>query len=57
LVFNEWVYGTEIPRYDLKYETAFGVRCVVKIKLQLTQREVDSNFAMIVPIFGISGTE
>src|SRR5882724_1472504 len=53
--FNEWVYGTEIPRYDLKYETASASGGVVKIKLQLTQSEVDSNFAMIVPIFGDFG--
>jgi len=53
--FNEWVYGTEIPRYDLKYETASASGGVVKIKVQLTQSEVDNNFAMIVPIFGDFG--
>jgi len=53
--FNEWVYGTEVPRYDLKYETASSSGGVVKIKVQLTQSEVDGNFAMIVPIFADFG--
>jgi aminopeptidase N len=53
--FNEWVYGTQIPRYDLKYETGPASGGIIKIKVQLTQSEVDNNFAMIVPIFGEFG--
>jgi len=53
--FNEWVYGTQVPRYDLKYETASASGGIIKIKVQLTQSEVDDQFAMIVPIFGDFG--
>src|SRR5256885_16548109 len=48
--FNEWGYGTGVPRYDLKYGTASASGGVVKIKVHLKQTQVDGNFAMIVPI-------
>src|SRR5579859_2036239 len=54
--FNEWVYGTEVPRYEIKYQTEPPSGGIVKIKVQLTQSEVDNNFAMIVPIFADFGS-
>jgi hypothetical protein len=49
--FDEWVYGTEIPRYKLEYsmQTAPGGKTVVTGRL--TQSEVSDNFRMKVPIY------
>jgi hypothetical protein len=53
--FREWVWGTQVPRYALKYEIqpAAGK---FKIRMEITQSEVDQNFAMIVPIFADFGS-
>jgi hypothetical protein len=52
--FNEWVYGTEMPKYDFAYElgsagdkTTFSGR--------ITQSGVSDNFKMLVPIYADFG--
>jgi aminopeptidase N len=53
--FREWVYETQVPRYTFKYgiEPAEGGR--VRVHTEITQSEVDENFAMIVPIYANFG--
>jgi hypothetical protein len=53
--FREWIMGTEIPRYTLKYETEQADGGKIRIKAEITQSEVDQNFAMFVPLFGDFG--
>ena len=53
--FNEWVYGTEIPRYGFKYTLQPDEGGKTKVHVELTQSEVDENFAMFVPIFADYG--
>ncbi len=53
--FDEWVYGTEIPRYHFKYDVQPGNGGNVKVRVELTQSEVDDQFAMFVPIFADFG--
>jgi hypothetical protein len=53
--FNEWVYGTEIPRYSFKYTMQPAEGGKTKVHVELTQSEVDENFAMFVPIFADYG--
>ena len=53
--FDEWVYGTEIPRYHFKYDVQPANRGNVKVRVELTQSEVDDQFAMFVPIFADFG--
>jgi hypothetical protein len=53
--FNEWVYGTEIPRYTFSYETEPASNGHVKAKLHLTQSEVGPQFVMAVPLFADYG--
>jgi aminopeptidase N len=53
--FNEWVYGTLVPRYQLKYEVQPAQGSNVKVKMEITQSEVDDQFAMFVPVFGDFG--
>ena len=53
--FNEWVYGTKVPRYHLKYDIQPGEGGHVKVHAEITQSEVDDQFAMYVPIFGDFG--
>ena len=52
--FNEWVYGTQIPRYSLKYDVQHAGK-EVKVKMEITQGEVDENFGMLVPVFADFG--
>jgi aminopeptidase N len=53
--FDEWVYGTEIPRYRFEYQTSPGDGGKVKLHMSLTQSEVDDKFVMLVPVFADFG--
>ena len=53
--FNEWVYGTHVPRYQFKYEVQPFKDGVVKVRMEITQSEVDENFAMFMPVFADFG--
>jgi len=48
--FQEWVYGTQVPRYQFKYEVQPGDGKGVKVHVEITQSEVDPSFAMLVPV-------
>lgn len=49
--FDEWVYGTDVPKYKLEYsmESAPGGRTVIRGRL--TQSDVSQKFRMKVPIY------
>jgi hypothetical protein len=53
--FDEWVYGTQIPRYHLEYQLAPQEAGKVKLHMSVTQGEVDQNFGMLVPAFADFG--
>lgn len=53
--FNEWVYGTEIPKYHFEYQVAPADGGKVKLHMTITQSEVDEHFIMLVPIFADFG--
>lgn len=53
--FNEWVYGTEIPKYSFTYQLTPLPNGHAKAKLTLTQSEVGPQFAMAVPLFADLG--
>ncbi|HUC52653.1 MAG TPA: M1 family aminopeptidase [Candidatus Cybelea sp.] len=53
--FREWVWGTEVPRYRFKYEVQPVEGGKFKVHAEITQSEVDENFAMYVPIFADFG--
>jgi hypothetical protein len=53
--FSEWVYGTLVPRYSFKYELQKGEGGKTKVHAEITQSEVDENFAMLVPLFADFG--
>ena len=53
--FREWLMGTQVPRYSFKYEVQPAEGGKVKIHTEITQSEVDSNFAMLVPMFADFG--
>jgi Peptidase family M1 domain/Carboxypeptidase regulatory-like domain len=53
--FNEWVYGTHVPRYNFKYEVQPAKDGIIKVRMEITQSEVDENFAMLVPVFADFG--
>lgn len=53
--FNEWVYGTDVPRYKFSYELTAAPEGKTKLHMTMSQSEVDDNFAMLVPIFADFG--
>ena len=53
--FNEWVYGTSVPRYKFDYKLSPAEGGKTKLHMTITQSEVDDHFAMLVPIFGDFG--
>jgi len=53
--FNQWVYGTEIPRYRFDYSLAPGSDGKVVLKGKVTQSDVSPNFKMIVPVYADFG--
>ena len=53
--FREWVWGTQVPRYSFKFELQPAEGGKFKVQAEITQSEVDENFAMFVPIFADFG--
>jgi hypothetical protein len=53
--FQEWVFGTQVPRYGFKYEVEKGEAGKFKVHVEITQSEVDENFAMFVPVYADFG--
>jgi Peptidase family M1 domain/Carboxypeptidase regulatory-like domain len=53
--FREWVMGTEVPRYTFKYEMQPVEGGTFKIHTEITQSDVDPNFAMLLPVFADFG--
>jgi carboxypeptidase family protein/peptidase M1-like protein len=49
--FNEWVYGTELPRYRLEYTLLPEPDGKVMLKMTLTQSGVSERFKMLVPVY------
>ena len=53
--FDEWVYGTQVPRYHFEYQLAPAEGGKVKLHMTITQSDVDEHFAMLVPVFADFG--
>jgi aminopeptidase N len=49
--FNEYVYGTELPHYDLTSDIATGPDGAATIHFKVAQSGVSNNFFMIVPLY------
>jgi hypothetical protein len=53
--FDEWVYGTQVPRYKFRYEKQPAGGGKFKVRIEITQSEVDDHFGMFVPVFADFG--
>ena len=53
--FREWVYGTQVPRYQFQYDVQRQSGGKFRVAAEITQSEVDNNFAMFVPVFADFG--
>jgi len=53
--FNEWVYGTAVPHYDLDYSLKDGGGGKTILHLALRQSEVTNDFKMLVPLYASVG--
>lgn len=49
--FDEWVYGTETPRYDFSYELKDAPEGKATLHVSLTQSDVSDKFFMKVPVY------
>ncbi|HXE14952.1 MAG TPA: M1 family aminopeptidase, partial [Bryobacteraceae bacterium] len=49
--FNEWVYGTEIPKYQFAYQVTPIGNGHSKLAMTVTQADVSNSFRMAVPVF------
>jgi aminopeptidase N len=49
--FNEYVYGTALPSYNLEYSFENDASGQMVFGFKVTQSNVDANFRMIVPIY------
>lgn len=55
--FNQWVYGTEVPKYRFEYSVTPESDGKFLLKFTLTQSGVSENFKMLVPIYlDVDGT-
>ena len=53
--FNEWVYGTAVPKYHFEYQVSPADGGRFKLHMSVTQSEVDDSFMMLVPVFADFG--
>jgi hypothetical protein len=53
--FDEWVYGTQVPRYKFDYQLTPQDGGKAKLHMTITQSDVNERFAMIVPVFADFG--
>ena len=53
--FNEWVYGTQVPKYHFEYQVLPAEAGKFKLHMTITQSEVDDHFVMLVPVFADFG--
>jgi aminopeptidase N len=49
--FDEWVYGTDVPKYHFEYQLIPAEDGKVKLHMTVTQSEVDEHFVMLLPVF------
>jgi hypothetical protein len=49
--FNEWAYGTDVPKYRFGYTVTPADGGKFTLKASLTQSEVSDTFKMLVPIY------
>ena len=48
--FNQWVYGTEVPKYEMEYQLGKSKGQTI-LNAKITQSNVSKNFVMPVPIY------
>jgi len=49
--FDEWIYGTEVPSYDIKYQLKDAGNGKTTLSFAATQSGVSEKFRMRVPVF------
>jgi hypothetical protein len=53
--FNQWVYGTAVPKYHFEYQVSPAEGGKFKLHMSVTQSDVEDNFMMLVPVFADFG--
>jgi hypothetical protein len=53
--FNQWVYGTAVPKYHFEYQVSRAEGGKFKLHMSVTQSDVEDDFMMLVPVFADFG--
>jgi len=53
--FDQWVYGTEVPRLQFHYEIQPGQNGSTDVQVEMSQSEVNGQFAAFVPVYADFG--
>lgn len=53
--FDQWVYDTQLPRYDIDYQITKGDDGKPKVDLKIKQSQVSDDFVMLVPVYAQFG--
>jgi len=53
--FDEWVFGTQIPRYHFDYQIVPAEGGKFTLHMNVTQSDVDEHFAMLIPVYADFG--
>jgi aminopeptidase N len=48
--FDQWVYGTDLPRYKFSYKIADAPEKGYVVSIKIEQKDVSENFRMYVPV-------
>jgi hypothetical protein len=53
--FNEWVYGTDVPAYQMEYSVTPSGDGKAVVNAKITQSNVSKDFVMLVPVYADFG--
>jgi hypothetical protein len=53
--FNEWVYGTDVPAYQMEYTATPSPDGKATVSAKITQSNVSKDFVMLVPVYADFG--
>jgi hypothetical protein len=57
--FNQWIYGSKIPKYKVAYQTTQTPEGKFKVRMRIITENVPSDFMMVIPVladFGDKGS-
>jgi hypothetical protein len=50
---DQWIYGSETPRYDFSYQLSDAADGKTELTMSLTQSDVSESFRMMLPLYAV----